>query len=65
MNSSLEASILVASKRRERNATPVPAGFSVVSVDRTHPVLGNRHYLHNHLDDAERRQVIALNRADL
>lgn len=37
----------------------------VVDVDRTHPILGNRHILHNHLDDRERDEVIGAYKDDL
>lgn len=37
----------------------------VVNVDRSHPVLGNRHILNNHLDDDERDQVIDAYEVDL
>jgi DNA-directed RNA polymerase subunit K/omega len=37
----------------------------VISVDRANPVLGNRHYLRDHLDSAERARVVAAYERDL
>lgn len=54
--------ILVVSKRA--GGTTAPLGYAVVPVDRTNPVLGNPHILHNHNDAAERDRVIAAYKAD-
>lgn len=51
--------------KRARSAGQPRLGESVISVDRTNPVLGNRHVLRNHLDDVERAKVIAAYEADL
>lgn len=40
-------------------------GETIIRVDRSNPLLGNRHYLSNPNDLAERDKVIALNRADV
>lgn len=40
-------------------------GESVIRVDRSHPVLGNRHILKSKLDKQERARVIATYKADL
>lgn len=50
-------SIRVVSKRKGA-AGPTDAE-TVIDIDRSHPVLGNRHYLHDHNDDEERTRVIA------
>ena len=46
------------------DAAPEP-GEACVPVDRTNPVLGNRHILHNTRDLAERARVIAAYRRDM
>ena len=46
------------------DAAPEP-GETVVAVDRSHPVLGNRHVLRNPNDPVERAQVIAAYRRDM
>lgn len=56
-------SVRVVSKRR--GGTLPVEGETVVDVDRTHPVLGNRHVLHNHNDAVERARVIDAYAADL
>lgn len=38
---------------------------TIVSIDRTNPVLGNRHILHDHSDPIERARVIAAHRCDV
>lgn len=58
-------SIRVVSKRRERGAVSEMPGETVIDVDRSHPILGNRHFLKNHEDDAERAAVIASYERDL
>lgn len=55
-------SIRVVSKRKG-GVMPI-AGETIVDVDRAHPVLGNRHILVDHRDDAERTRVIAANAED-
>ena len=55
--------VRVVSKRR--GGTTESAGETVIAGDRSHPVLGNRHFLNDHNDDDERAQVIAAYRADL
>lgn len=40
-------------------------GETVIRVDRSNPLLGNRHYLSNPNDPVERDKVIELNRVDL
>lgn len=54
--------VRVVSKRR--GGVAEAAGEVVIDVDRSHPTLGNVHYLHDHNDDEERAQVIAAYRAD-
>jgi DNA helicase-2/ATP-dependent DNA helicase PcrA len=49
--------VRVVSKRR--GGVTESAGETVIDGDRSHPVLGNRHFLKNHEDADERRQVIA------
>jgi DNA helicase-2/ATP-dependent DNA helicase PcrA len=49
--------VRVVSKRK--GGVTESAGETVVDVDRSNPVLGNRHYLNNHLDADERARVIA------
>jgi hypothetical protein len=46
------------------DSQPEP-GETVFAVDRTHPVLGNRHVLRNKLNRAEREGVLAAYRTDL
>lgn len=53
----------VVSKRS--GGTPALPGETVISVDRTNRVLGNRHVMRNLDDPAERARVIAAHRADL
>ena len=55
--------IRVVSKRK--GGTPAAAHETVVHADRTNPVLGNRHILHNHMDPEERSRVIAAHGRDL
>ena len=52
------------SKRRERSAIQALPDETVIDVDRTHPVLGNRHYLRDHNNDRERATVIAAHKRD-
>lgn len=58
-------SIRLASKRANSRGQPPQPGESIVSIDRTNPVLGNRHILHNHRDSTEREIVIRLYEQDL
>lgn len=55
-------SIRVVSKRKG-GIGPEP-GEVVIDVDRTHPVLGNRHYLRDHNDEEERERVVQAARVD-
>lgn len=57
-------SIRIGSKRANSAGKPRP-DESVIHVDRTNPVLGNRHVLRNHLDVIERTAVIRAYNADL
>ena len=50
-------SIRIVSKRKG-GASPLP-GESIVDVDRSNPVLGNPHVLHDHRNEDERARVIA------
>ena len=50
--------------RRKGGLQALP-GEVVIDVDRSNPVLGNRHVLHNHKDAEERDRVIAAYAADL
>lgn len=54
--------VRIVSKRA--GGTKAQPGERVIEVDRTHPVLGNRHRLENHRDDQERARVIAQHAAD-
>ena len=56
-------SVRVVSQRK--GGIEAKPGETVVDVDRTHPVLGNRHVLQNHKDAAERDRVIEAYAADL
>jgi hypothetical protein len=56
--------IRVVSKRKERSAVTAAADELVIDVDRSNPVLGNRHILHDHFDGAERDRVIAAHARD-
>ena len=49
-------SVIIASKRKF--ATPVPQGYISISIDRSHPYLGNPFILKNANDSQERVQVI-------
>lgn len=51
--------------KRARSAGKPRADEIAISVDRANPVLGNRHYLHDHLDPVERAQVVAAYERDL
>lgn len=51
--------VRVVSKRKERGSIVEVAGETVIDLDRSHPILGNRHYLNNHEDNDERARVIA------
>lgn len=62
---SVRISVRVVSKRKERSAVIALPGESIVDLDRSHPVLGNRYILKNHNDDQERRRVIAAYVRDL
>lgn len=50
---------------RRAGGRAAAAGWSVVDVDRSNPVLGNRHVLRDHRDANERARVIAAYKADL
>ena len=50
--------------KRKGGVVPV-AGEVVVEIDRSNPVLGNRHVLHDHRDPAARWRVIEAFRRDL
>ena len=60
--SAIPGYIRIVSKRKG-GIGPV-AGELVIDVDRTHPVLGNRHVLKNHNDPVERDRVIAAYEVD-
>lgn len=60
----MSGTIRIGSKRANSAGKPRP-GESVIHVDRTNPVLGNRHVLRNHLDSVERAKVIAAYEQDL
>lgn len=53
----------VVSKRS--GGTPAVRGETIITVDRTNRVLGNRHVMRNLDDPTERARVIAAHRADL
>jgi hypothetical protein len=57
-------SIRVVSKRRERGAIVPTPDETVIDCDRSNPVLGNRHYLRDHNDEAARAKVIAAHKRD-
>jgi hypothetical protein len=59
------ASLRVVSKRKERGAVTARPDELVIDGDRSNPVLGNRHILHDHRDPVERDQVIAAYGRDL
>lgn len=50
---------------RRKGGIAASAGETVIDVDRSHPVLGNRHVLHDHRDPVQRAQVLAAHRVDL
>jgi hypothetical protein len=54
--------IKIISKRK--GGEKADSSFVRIDVDRKNPVLGNRHVLHNHLDDSERADVINKYRVD-
>lgn len=56
-------SIRVVSKRKGGIAASV--GETIIDADRSSPVLGNRHILHNHRDAKERARVITAHGHDL
>ena len=56
--------IRIGSKRANSAGKPRP-GETVISVDRSNPVLGNRHILHDHRNATERWSVIAAYEDDL
>lgn len=58
-----KGSVRVVSKRRGGTA-PDP-GETVIDIDRTNPILGNRHILKNPNDEAERTRVIDAHGRDL
>lgn len=59
----ISGSVRVVSKRK--GGAGAAADETIIDVDRTHPILGNPHVLHNHRDSQERSRVIALLQADL
>lgn len=61
---SAPGTIRLGSKRARSAGKPRPDELAI-SVDRANPVLGNRHYLHDHLDPVERAQVVAAYERDL
>lgn len=56
--------VRVVSKRKERGSVVELPGETVIDLDRSHPILGNRHYLNNHEDADERARVIAAYNVD-
>lgn len=56
-------SLIVTSKRK--GGTPAPGGYTVIDVDRSHPILGNRHILSNHKNYQERLDCIEAYKKDL
>lgn len=58
----MAGSVRVVSKRQ--GGTAALTDETVIDVDRVNPVLGNRHILRNHHDDAERAVVIGAYEAD-
>lgn len=57
------AHVRIISKRK--GGLAAAPGETVVDVDRTHAVLGNRHHLRDWRDDAERAKVIVRHDSDL
>ncbi len=57
-------SMRVVSQRKYTLIRAVP-GETVIKVDRSNPVLGNKHILYNHHDHGARRKVIEAFRKDL
>lgn len=51
--------------KRARSAGKPTNDELVISVDRANPILGNRHYLRDHLDSKERERVVAAYERDL
>lgn len=56
--------IRITNKRKGKGPKPEP-GETVLDGDRSHPLLGNRHILHNPRDPDERARVIEAYRLDL
>lgn len=54
----------IVSFRSPADVAPEP-GETVIDMDRSHPCLGNNHYLRNKNDKVERAKVIKLHRQDL
>lgn len=50
---------------RRQGGIAAGAGETVIDVDRSHSVLGNRHVLHDHRVPVRRAQVLAAHRVDL
>lgn len=61
----MAGSIRVVSKRKAPGSLFPDAGETVIDVDRTNRVLGNRHVLDNHNDIKRRMQVISAYAYDL
>lgn len=58
--------VRVTNRRKDMAPDSQPEdGEAVIDVDRTHPVLGNRHVLKNKLDRLERARVIEAYRTDM
>lgn len=55
-------SIRVVSKRK--GGITADPGEVVIDVDRSHPTLGNRHFLRDHTDEEERERVVLAARDD-
>jgi hypothetical protein len=51
--------------KRKNSGTKIEKNEIVIHFDRTNPILGNPHILHNHNDNKERAEVIAKYKIDL
>lgn len=49
---------------KRKGGVKFDSSFELIDVDRNHPILGNKHILHNHLDDEERARIIEAYRQD-
>jgi len=54
--------VKIGSKRK--GGEKFDSSFELIDVDRNNPILGNKHVLHNHLDDNERAEVIRKHNLD-